>query len=287
MTVLLATLAAQAADPINIAGKDCKCDKNYTYTASDITDLKSGTITYTYSTNTLTLTNVTITRTSSDDYAIHNRSKQGLIVKFVGTCNLTTKARVIRDQSGGENQLVASSGATVNLKSTGDGAIYLRDFTTMWIKGPGTFNITGDKDGAIAGHGEWNSSMMDLPTYDYVYFSNVTATLSGAQGAFLGLDAGFYAGSKVTLKATNNSSYPVARELSGCYLKDNTAILSPWGAEYSSSSQSIVLNGSKVYNQDIYISDNYGTAAELDQLPRCQLPQLYALALPQGLPHHL
>ena len=57
LTVLLATLAADAATAINVAGQDCKCDKDYTYTASNITDLKSGTITYTYSTNTLTLTN--------------------------------------------------------------------------------------------------------------------------------------------------------------------------------------------------------------------------------------
>ena len=89
MMVLLATLAAQAADPINVAGKDCKCDKDYTYTSSDITDLKSGTITYTKSTNTLTLTNVTITRTGSNDYCIHNRSQKGLIVKFVGTASVT------------------------------------------------------------------------------------------------------------------------------------------------------------------------------------------------------
>lgn len=101
MLLLVFALSASAADPINVAGKDCKCDKDYTYTSSDITDLKSGTVTYTKSTNTLTLTNVTITRTGSNDYCIHNRSQKGLIVKFVGTCNLTSKARVIRMQCGG------------------------------------------------------------------------------------------------------------------------------------------------------------------------------------------
>ena len=281
MIVLLTGLAVQAATPINVAGKDCKCDKDYTYTASDITDLKSGTVTYTYSTNTLTLTNVTITRTGGSNYAIHNRSNQGLIVKFVGTCNLTTEGRVIRDQSGGENQLVANSGATVNLKSTGNGTIYVRDFTTLWIKGPGTFNITGPKDGAIAGHGSWNASGSDLPTYDYVKFSNVTATVTGAQSALLGLDAYFYAGSNVTLKATGNSSYPVAREITG-WINNNTAILAPWGAAYSSSDQSIVLNGSKIYNQDIYISDNYALLLNSTNFPDANFRNYMLSLYPKG-----
>ncbi|MBE6317000.1 MAG: hypothetical protein E7078_10245 [Bacteroidales bacterium] len=290
MMVLLATLAAQAADPINVAGKDCKCDKDYTYTSSDITDLKSGTITYTKSTNTLTLTNVTITRTGSNDYCIHNRSQQGLTVKFVGTCNLTSKARVIRMQCGGwsasnpiECQLVATSGSTVNLKSTGDGAIYVRDFTTLCIKGPGTFNITGNKDGAIAGHGEWNSSMTDLATVDCIKFSNVTATVTGAQSALLGLSYVYFsAGSNVTLKASNNSSYPVARQILSCRFNDNTAILSPLDATYSSNSESFVLNGSKIYNQDVFISDNYALLLNSTNFPDANFRSYMLSLYPKG-----
>ena len=290
MLLLVFALSASAADPINVAGKDCKCDKDYTYTSSDITDLKSGTVTYTKSTNTLTLTNVTITRTGSNDYCIHNRSQKGLIVKFVGTCNLTSKARVIRMQCGGwgdtsptECQLVATSGSTVNLKSTGDGAIYVRDFTWLWIKGPGTFNITGDKDGAIAGHGDWNSSMTDLRTVDGIKFSNVTATVTGAQSALLGLYAVyFYAGSNVTLKASYNSSYPVARQLLSCYFKDNTAILSPPDATYSSNSESFVLNGSKIYNQDVFISDNYALLINSTNFPNANFRNAMLALYPKG-----
>ena len=283
MMVLLATLAAQAADPINVAGKDCKCDKDYTYTSSDITDLKSGTITYTKSTNTLTLTNVTITRTSSGSYCIHNRSQQGLIIKFVGTCNLTsTKARVIRDQSGGENQLVAASGATVNITGYDDGAIYLRDFTTLWIKGPGTFNIYGQKSGAIMGHGSENSSMTDLATIDYVKFSNVTATVTGEQGAIYNGHYQFHAGSNVTLKATNNSSYPVARKCQ-VYIQDNTAILAPWGAIRTGNwDAQITLNGSNVYNQDIYISDNYGLLLNSTNFPDANFRNAMLALYPKG-----
>ena len=255
MTVLLATLAVQAATPINVAGVDVSCTKDQTITASCIT---SGTVTYTYSTNTLTLTNATITRTGSNNYCIHNRSNDGLIVKFVGTCNLTAEGRVIYDKSGRENELVATSGSTVNLTSTGDGAIYVRDFTWLWIKGPGTFNIKGPKNGAIAGHGSWNSSSTDGSTQDRIYFSDVTATITGAQSSLLGLyEVRFYPYSNVTLKATNNSSYPVVRQVKDVEFIGYPTILAPWGAEYSSSSESIVLNGSRVYNQDIYISQYY------------------------------
>ena len=255
MTILLAALAVQAATPINVAGVDVSCTKDQTITASCIT---SGTVTYTYSTNTLTLTNATITRTGGSNYCIHNRSNDGLIVKFVGTCNLTAEGRVIYDKSGRENELVATSGSTVNLTSTGDGAIYVRDFTWLWIKGPGTFNIKGPKNGAIAGHGSWNSSSTDGSTQDRIYFSDVTATITGAQSSLLGLyEVRFYPYSNVTLKATNNSSYPVVRQVKDINLLGTPAILAPWGSAYSSSSESIVLNGSRVFNQDIYISDNY------------------------------
>ena len=283
MVLMLATLAAQAADPINIAGKDCKCDKDYTYTASDITDLKSGTITYTYSTNTLTLTNVTISRTGSSNYCIHNRSKKGLTVKFVGTCNLTAEGRVIRDQSGGTNYLEAASGVTVNLKSTGDGAIYVRDNTTLWIQGPGTYNITGPKNGAIAGHGSWNATTSDPATTDYINFYNVTAIVTGAQSSLLGLkNVSFGSSCNVTLKATNNSSYPVTRQIKGCSFTNGNVILAPWGAEYSSSSESIVLNGSKVYNQDIVVSPNYALLLNSTNFPDANFRNAMLALYPKG-----
>ena len=289
--VLLGALSVEAAKPLNVAGVDVDCTKDVTITASDI---KSGTVTYTKSTNTLTLTNATITRTGSGDYCIHNRSQEGLIVKFVGTCKLTAKARVIRMQCGGgysttatptaaECQLVATSGAVVTLTSTGDGAIYVRDFTALWIKGPGTFNITGNKDGAIAGHGSWNSNVSDLQTVDLVKFSNVTATVTGAQSCLLGLGVQFYAGSDVTFKASGNSSYPVARQLhsiSGLF--NNTVVLAPWGAEYNSSNQSFVLNGSNVYNQDVYVSDNYALLLNATNFPDANFRSAMLSLYPKG-----
>ncbi|MBQ9576450.1 MAG: leucine-rich repeat domain-containing protein [Muribaculaceae bacterium] len=287
--MLIAALSASAADPINVAGKDCKCDKNYTYTASDISDLKSGTVTYTYSTNTLTLTNVTITRTGSGNYAIHNRSKKGLRVEFVGTCNLTTEGRVIRFECGGQSsgyqcKLVAASGATVNLKSTGDGAIYVRDNTSLSIEGPGgTFNITGPKNGAIAGHGSWNATTTDPATNDYISFGTVTATVTGAQSSLLGLTSvSFGGGSNVTLKATGSSSYPVVRQVKALSVYSPAAIVSPSDAAYSSSSESIVVNGTKVYNQDICITNNYALLLNSTNFPDANFRNHMLSLYPKG-----
>ncbi len=289
MIMLIAALSASAADPINVAGKDCKCDKNYTYTASDISDLKSGTVTYTYSTNTLTLTNVTITRTGSGNYAIHNRSKKGLRVEFVGTCNLTTEGRVIRFECGGQSsgyqcKLVAASGATVNLKSTGDGAIYVRDNTSLSIEGPGgTFNITGPKNGAIAGHGSWNATTTDPATNDYISFGTVTATVTGAQSSLLGLTTvSFGGGSNVTLKATGSSSYPIVRQVKALNVYSPAAIASPSDAAYSSYSESIVVNGSKVYNQDICITNNYALLLNSTNFPDANFRNHMLSLYPKG-----
>ena len=281
MLLLVFALSASAADPINVAGVDIKCTYDVTLYAGN-GDIKGGTVTYTKSTNTLTLTNVTITRTGGSNYCIHNRSNQGLTVKFVGTCNLTSEGRVIRDQSGGENELVASSGAIVNMTGTGDGGIYVRDFTTLWIKGPGTFNITGNKNGAIMGHGSENGTMTDLATLDRVKFSNVTATITGAQGAIYNGHFHFCAGSKVTLKATGSSSYPVARKCQ-VYIQDNTAILAPWGAISTGNwDAQITLNGSNVYNQDIYISDNYGLLLNSTNFPNANFRNAMLSLYPKG-----
>ena len=287
----VASVHAATKYDINVAGVEVTSDNMNNIKGGDI---KSGTVTFSPSTKTLTMTNVTITRTGDGDYAIHNRSFKGLIVRFVGTCNLTTKARVIRFECGGnwsrtetpladECQLVASSGATVNLTSTGDGAIYVREFTAVWIKGPGTFNITGNKDGAIAGHGTWNSSVSDLATIDAVKFSNVTATVTGAQSCLLGLTAHFYSGSNVTLKATNNSSYPIARELYGITkFFGKTAIVSPPDATFDSNSSSFVVNGSKVYNKDIFITDNYVAILNSTNFPDANFQAWMLRAYPKG-----
>ena len=287
MLVLLATASRAANYDINVAGVEVSTS-NYNNVRGG--DIKSGTVTYSPSTKTLTLTNVSISRDGGNEYCIHNRSVKGLIVKFVGSCYLySKKARVIRFQSGGNNdsgndcELVATSGSTVTLESEEDGAIYVRDFTTLWIKGPGTFNITGNKNGAIAGHGSWNSSVGDLATADNIKFSDVTATVTGAQSALLGLSmVYFYAGSNVTFEATNNSSYPVARDVSYCNLYGNTAIILPVGASFSESSKSFVLNGSKIYNQDVVVSESGGVVLNSTNFPDTNFRNYLLSLYPKG-----
>lgn len=157
---------------------------------------------------------------------------------------------------------------SVNLKSTGDGAIYVRDNTTLWIQDPGTFNITGPNNGAIAGHGSWNATSSDPATTDYINFYNVTAIVTGAQSSLLGLkNVSFGSSCDVTLKATGSSSYPVTRQIKGMSFTNGNTIASPSDAVFSSSSESIVVSGSKVYNKDIVITSNYALLLNSTNFP--------------------
>ena len=96
---------------INVGGVEVNSDNKNNVTGGNIA---SGTVTYNSDTKTLTLTSVSITRTTSDDYAVHNRGCEGLTIVFNGTSNLTsTQAHGIKlDKS---TTLYVSSGATVNV----------------------------------------------------------------------------------------------------------------------------------------------------------------------------
>lgn len=81
------TIQAATNYGIKVAGVSVTSDNASNVTGSNI----SGTVTYNNSTKTLTMTNVTITLTSGSDRAILNTGCSGLTVKFVGTCQLTTR----------------------------------------------------------------------------------------------------------------------------------------------------------------------------------------------------
>ncbi len=284
--MLMVTLSAAAANyDINVAGVEVTTSNYNNVTGGDIV---RGTVSYNPSTKTLTLTNVEILRTGSG-HAILNRSVQGLTVQFVGTCYLMcTKDCAIRFQCGGSGNessdchLIATSGSTVNLYSEQDAAIYVRDYSTLWIEGPGTFNISGQKNGAIMGHGRENATTSDPATIDYVKFSNVTATIMGNEGALYNGYFRFHAGSNVTLEASGNSSYPVARKCQ-VYLHDGTKILAPWGAIVTGNwDAQITLNGNNVYNQDVYISDDYGLLLNSTNFPDANFRNAMLSLYPKG-----
>ena len=256
LTMLMAAVTALSVNAakkyeINVAGVEVTSDNASYITGGDI---KSGYGVYNASTNRLTLYNINISRTTSDDYALHNRACSSLTVEFVGTCNLSsTKARAIRfDDSG---SLTATSGSTVNVTGRDDGAIYLRNHSTIVFNGPGTFNIKStSKKGAI----QANKSGFGDP-WEYVAFQkDVNAVIESPESALYDIHCVEFGNCNVTLKSTNNSNYPVVRNVGEVRFYEKGAILAPYGAYFSSSSESILSSsGSKIYNQDIRISSNY------------------------------
>ncbi|MBQ7691649.1 MAG: leucine-rich repeat domain-containing protein [Muribaculaceae bacterium] len=278
--VATTAIGVQAATKyeINVGGVEVTSDNCNNISGKDI---KSGYGVYSHSTKTLTLYNVRIERTSSGNYALHNRDCEGLIVKFVGTCNLSSqKARAIRFNKGGE--LVATSGSTVNVTGKEDGAIYFRDFAILTLKGPGTFNIKSSKKGAIQTH--FTGSMTDLATLDHLKFSDgVNATIESPESPLYDIwKVTFIGNCKVTLKATNYSSYPVVREVGWMEFEDKAAILSPAGAYFNHDDFSVLSSGSKIYNQDIYVNNDYVALINATNFPDANFRSWMLRSYPKG-----
>ena len=255
MTVLLATMAAQAATDygFSVAGVTVTSDNCNNITSSYIT---SGTVYYTPSSNTLYMNNVTISMTGDYNRVINNLENSDLIVMFRGTCNLTAQdASVIRIR---KSTTLWAPQATdvVNINGVNENGIWMatsNDFD-LTIQGPGTFNIKSTNNTAI--EDEDDGSGIQLDTWHEVYFDNVNAVLSsGGNSVVKRVLLRFKAGSSVRFKATNNSSYPVINYC-GWQLYGNETLLEPYGAYYSNNSV-YDTTGGKVYNKDVYVSDDY------------------------------
>ena len=269
LIISVCSLMASAATKyqINVGGTEVTSD-NYSYIGpASNNDITGGYAVYNSSTNTLTLYSITISRSTSGDYALHNRGCTNLKVVFEGTCNLTsTKARAIRCDD--NTSLTASSGSTVNVTGQDDGAIYVHNESDLDIIGPGTFNIKStSKKGAIQG----DAKAVGYDNMDCVYFkNNVKATISSPESPLYNLYWVDFYECNVVLKATGNSSYPVVRDVGDMsfYGTPQAAILAPYGAHYDSSAKSIVSSsGSKIYNQDITISNDYVALFTSDYFP--------------------
>ena len=254
MTVLLATMAAQAATDygFSVAGTTVTSDNCNNITNNYI----SGTVYYVPSSNTLYMSNVTITVTGTNNRVINNLECSGLKVLFSGTCNLKAQdASVVRIRK--NTTLYAPATTTVvNITGVNDVGIWMattNDYS-LTIQGPGTFNISSTKQPAI--EDEDDASGTTLDKWHEVYFDNVNAVLSSAQNSVAKrVLLRFKAGSSVRFKATNNSSYPVINYC-GWQLYGNETLLEPYGA-YHDGSYVVDSNGNRVYNQDVYVSDDY------------------------------
>ncbi len=254
--MLLATLMAQAATDYNfyVGGVKVTSDNCNNITGSNIT---SGTAVFTPSDNTLTLTNVTISRTGTDNRAIQS-DRQGLIIKLVGTNKLSAaSSSVIRfNQSG---SIVVASGTTTITGGT-EGGVYSNN-ACVTVMGPGKLIVksTNDKYG-FEGKGTSSNSTL--------IFRNVTVEASGKKGAIYDwASVNFYANSHITLKATNNSNYPIAWNIEDLNTWDTEAILAPWRATFNTNSKCITYEGSPLYDKDIFISDDYGLLLKYSNFP--------------------
>ncbi len=256
LTVLLASLAAQAATDygFEVAGVTVTSANCNNIVTNYIT---GGTVYYVPSSNTLYMNNVTITMTGDYNRVINNLECSDLKVEFSGTCNLYARdAAVVRIRR--TTTLSAPSASTVvNITGVNENGIWLatRNVFDLIIQGPGTFNISSTNNTAI--EDEENGSASHVDIWHNVYFNNVNAVLSsGGNSVVKRLLLNFKAGSSVRFKATNNSSYPVIDYCQNWDLYGNEAILEPYGAYYSNGTV-YDSSGNKVYNQDVYVSDDY------------------------------
>ena len=254
--MLVSTLIAQAATDYNfyVGGVKVTSDNCSNITGSNIT---SGTAVFTPSNNTLTLTNVTITRTGTDNRAIQS-DRSGLIVKLVGTNNLSaSSASVIRFNQPGS--IVVSSGTTTVTGGT-EGGVYSNN-VAVTVSGPGKLIVksTNDKYG-FEGKGTSSSSTLT--------FTNVNVEASGKKGALYDwARVTVNAGSHIVLKATSNSSYPVASNLAAMTFNGNEVVASPSDAYYSNPYQGIIKDGSLIYDKTIHITDNYAVLININNFP--------------------
>ena len=242
MAVFLTAMSLPAATSygFSVGGVSVTSDNCNSVTGSNIT----GTVKYTPSTNTLTLTNVTITRSG---YCIYNESCTDLKVVFVGTCNLTDNNAPAIKSSVTTTFTASTTSTVVNLTgktSNGEG-IYI-DGGSVYIYGPGTFNINSNYADALAsGNGA-------LP---YVYFGKkVNAYITSSdRRAINGIKANVEqnSGSFITFR-NETSSYPVV-ENTDFWFNYTSDIVWPLGSLPLDGS--VYLNGNQVKNKSVVVSE--------------------------------
>ena len=240
---------------------------NYTnITSSAIT---SGTVKYVPSTKTLTLTNCTIKRTGNNERAIENNSCEGLIVKFVGTNNLSSvKASAVRFETKGTLEVVSG---TTTLSSENYEGIYLYNNAKLNIKGPGNLVVKSTNDCAIEG-GFVNGIWCEVSFSD-----GLTATIQGKKGDIVDLYSTFKENSNIEIrfKATGDSSCPNVKNTyvinahesdeKGLSPGESPVIVEPFGAilgedDYGSDMGVLYYPGVlpvEVYNQDVVVSTRW------------------------------
>ena len=240
-TAVISVQAETKKYQINVAGVEVTSDNASYITGGDIT---SGYGVYNESTNTLTLYNMHIYRTSQDKYGIHNRECNNLTIVFNGSCNVTTSDNALKLER--STTLNAAAGSQVSFYSAARICANLKSYN-YYIKGSGTMAFDTDQSGYEAIKGEGTGSTK-------VYFQGAKVTASSKQRSALSSFAAYFESGADLTVAGNGSNVSVSGVSMTFYGRE--ALLSPYGAYYSSSS---IYNssGSQVTSGSIYISDNY------------------------------
>ena len=280
--ILMCGLSAHAAENygFKIGGVPVTSSNCNNVTGDNIT---SGTVKYNKSTNTVTLTNVTINRTSSDGRCIFNEENDGLIVELKGTNTLTSKVcSPVKLKT--TTTFIAAAGSKTTMKGLESEAngIYIdsnRGFN-VYFKGTGTIDIISGNDAAFWRNGSYNASNRAK-----AYFMGPKVNIEGKKGDLSNVDAivnyidgtGTVPKSVLTLKATNNQSYPnVINSVVTLAGNPQAAILEPWGAYVSGTTIKV---NNPVYTQNIVISSDYVALLTAQYFPdvnfRNRLTDLY------------
>lgn len=271
MTLLFTVWGAHAATDygFKIGGVSVTSDNCNNVTGSNI----SGSVVYNPSTSTVTLTNVTISRTGSDNRAIYNNGRPGLIVVLKGTCNLSAAdAAPVRLER--NTTITVPAGSTATITGGSEGGVYITNSSNVAFNGYGNINITATSKGGIEG----NNSNNNLS-----FGEGINASIKGGGGDLLDIwRVAFAESSNVTLKATNSSSNPNLKNVQSVSFLDGQTILAPMGATYSSSAKSIVLNGTNVYSNDIFISSNYVAQIKSSNFPDDNFRNYLLVLFPKG-----
>ncbi len=246
--------------------------------------IKSGRVSYDPGTNTLFMHDVTInTQGASGDArrAIQNNECSDLIVMFRGTCNLTgydgAGVRIRKSTT----LWAPEATDVVNIHSVNAEGIWMATSNNfeLYIQGPGTFNISSDTKTAL--EDEDDGSGIQLDTWHQAYFDNVNAVLSsGGNSVVKRVSLRFKAGSSVRFKATNNSSYPVINYCAW-QVYGNEALLEPYGAYYDGF-YVCDANGNRVYDKDVYVSDDYVAIINATNFPDANFRSYMLSLYPKG-----
>ena len=220
---------------------------------------------YDPSTNTLTLRNIYISREGSGKYGVHNRDCSGLKIIFEGyNCYINSyDAPALKL----EKSTTLENGYTKTVISSSHKSAIEMGSYSYYIQGSNAQEFTvktlgTDSPDCLHGNGTGSTT---------VYFRGAKVIIQSAYGYGLNsFKANFEKNSDVTIKA--NSKKASVNNVSMSFYTSGgkiPAVLSPYRAEYSSSSNTIIYytTGGAINDQDIYISDQYAVILNSNYFP--------------------